>query len=73
MPIKENDFADPFKQSYRKSTLFAFDKLKKFLKENNRGNTYNYYLALTVISHIFNRIFVEKENVAKVFKDFLEQ
>lgn len=64
---------EPFKHSYRKSTLYVFNKLKKFLKENNTGNKYNYFLALAVISHIFNRLFFEKEHLPKIFKGYLEQ
>jgi len=43
------------------------------LKEGNSGNKYNYFLVLSVISHAFNRLFTEKENLTKVFKTFLEQ
>lgn len=43
------------------------------MKENNTGNKYNYFLALAVISHIFNRLFFEKEHLPKIFKGYLEQ
>ena len=66
--VIETDFEDPFKKSYRKSTLYTFDKLKKFMKDKNTGNKFNYFLALSVICHVFNRIFKEKENAKKVFR-----
>jgi hypothetical protein len=66
------EFADPFKPAYRKSTLYVFNKLKKFMKEPNKGNTCSYFLALVVISHVFNRLFSEKSNVQKVFKEYLD-
>lgn len=53
--------------------MYVFHKLKKFVKENNTGNKYNYFLALAVISHIFNRLFFEKEHLPKIFKGYLEQ
>lgn len=72
--VAESEFEDPFKKSYRKSTLYTFDKLKKFMKDNkNTGNKFNYFLALAVICHVFNRIFKEKENAQKVFREYLEQ
>lgn len=71
--VVETDFEDPFKRSYRKSTLYTFDKLKKFMKDKNAGNKYNYFLALSVICHVYNRIFKEKENATKVFREYLEK
>jgi nucleosome binding factor SPN SPT16 subunit len=56
--IDDVKFVNPFKTSYRLSTRYVFDKLKKFINDSIVGNTYNYYLALVVISHVFNRIFL---------------
>ena len=43
------------------------------MKDKNAGNKYNYFLALSVICHVFNRIFKERENATKVFREYLER
>ena len=48
--------------------------MRKFLgTDNKKGNSCNYYLAMVAICHVFNRIFLEKNKLSNVFKDFLEQ
>ena len=37
------------------------------------GNKLNYNLAILVISHVFNHIFSDEENVKKIFEEYLKE
>lgn len=69
--IKETNFEGPFKESYRKSTHNAFNSLRALIKSSGKGgNKLNYNLAILVISHVFNHIFRDPENIKKIFSDY---
>jgi len=42
-------------------------------KNNRKGNKLNYILSLLVISHAFNNIFSDLENLNVIFKDYFEE
>lgn len=42
-------------------------------KANKKGNKLNYTLALLVISHAFNNIFSDVENLTVIFKDYFDE
>lgn len=42
-------------------------------KSNKKGNKLNYILSLLVISHAFNNIFADLENVGIIFKEYFEE
>jgi hypothetical protein len=43
------------------------------MKNDKKGNKFNYYLAILVISHVFNRIFTDSENMKVIFNDYFKQ
>jgi hypothetical protein len=43
------------------------------MKNDNKGNKMNYYLAIVVISHVFNHIFKKSENNQGIFQDYFKQ
>lgn len=72
--IKDVDFENEFKESYRKSTIYIFGALRETLKNKNRkGNKLNYVLSLLVISHAFNNIFSDLQNLGIILKDYLDE
>lgn len=42
-------------------------------KANRKGNKLNYILSMLVISHAFNNIFADFENLGIIFKDYYEE
>ena len=61
--VTEVEFED-FKESYRKSTIYIFGILREALKNRTKkGNKLNYILSLLVISHAFNNIFSDFDNL----------
>lgn len=73
--IHEKGFEGPFKESYRKSTIYVFGVLREVLKNkaNRKGNKLNYTLSMLVISHAFNNIFSDFENLGVIFKEYFEE
>lgn len=73
--INEKGFEGVFKESYRKSTIYVFGVLREVLKvkANKKGNKLNYILSLLVISHAFNNIFSDHENLSIIFKEYFEE
>ena len=49
------------------------NNLRDLMKNDKKGNKLNYYWAIVVISHAFNRIFTDSENMKVIFKDYFEQ
>ena len=43
------------------------------MKNKRKGNKLNYTLALLVISHAFNNIFADTENLREIFREYLEE
>ena len=37
------------------------------------GNLLNYNLAILVISHVFNHIFLDEDNMKKIFGDYFKE
>ena len=71
--INETEFEHEFKESYRKSTIFIFGILREALKNKaKKGNKLSYILSLLVISHAFNNIFSDIENLREIFREYVE-
>jgi len=70
--LQETNFEGTFKESYRKSTIYVFGVLREALKSKSskKGNKLNYILSLLVISHAFNNIFADLENLGIIFRDY---
>jgi hypothetical protein len=68
--VEEKTFDGAFKESYRKSTIYIFGVLRETLKNktNKKGNKLNYSLSMLVISHAFNNIFSDLENLKIIFQ-----
>lgn len=42
------------------------------MKTNKSGNKMNYNLAILVISHVFNHIFTDPDNMKTIFEDYFK-
>ena len=72
--ITETEFEGAFKDSYRKSTVYVFGKLRELQKkEVKKGNKLDYLLCVLLFSNSFNSIFSDVENLAKILEDYLNQ
>jgi hypothetical protein len=48
--------------------------LREILKaRTKKGNKLNYIIALVVISHAFNNIFSDTENLREIFREYLDE
>lgn len=73
--VDDKTFDGAFKESYRKSTIYIFGVLREALKNkaSKKGNKLNYSLSMLVISHAFNNIFNDLENLQIIFHEYFEE
>jgi hypothetical protein len=72
--IPETKFDGEFKRSYRKSTIYIYNVLANIIKaRTEKGNKVAYIFALVVITHAFNNIFSDTENLRKILREYLEE